>query len=60
MIDKLSIKNIKSIKTLSIDCKRIILLIGERISGNSITIGSPRSFMPDKLPEVVNYEKNPV
>lgn len=35
MIDKLSIKNFKSIKSLSTDCKRINLFIGEPNSGKS-------------------------
>lgn len=35
MIDKLSIKNFKSIKEISIDCKRINLFIGEPNTGKS-------------------------
>ncbi len=35
MIDKLSIKNFKSIKILSTDCKRIIHFIGKPNSGSS-------------------------
>ena len=35
MIEKLSVKNFKSIKDLSIDCKRINLFIGEPNTGKS-------------------------
>jgi hypothetical protein len=35
MIENLSIKNFKSIKYLSIDCKRINLFIGEPNAGKS-------------------------
>ena len=35
MIENLSIKNFKSIKDLSIDCKRINLFIGEPNAGKS-------------------------
>lgn len=62
MIEKLTIKNFKSIKELDIDCRRINLFIGEPNTGKSNILEafgllSWRGHLSDRLRDYVRFEE---